>query len=44
MKQMGYQACKADTDLWTKAVVRADDGNQVLCIPFDLMLITFGLP
>jgi len=28
MKQMGYQACKTDTDLWTKAVVRADDGNQ----------------
>jgi len=26
--KMGYQACKADTDLWTKAVVRANVGTK----------------
>jgi len=28
MKQMRYQSCKADSELWTKAVVRADDGTK----------------
>jgi len=26
--KMGYQFCKADAYLWTKAVVRADDGTK----------------
>jgi len=28
MKQMRYQSCKADTDLWTKAVVTVGGSNQ----------------
>jgi len=28
MRHMGYQFCNADTDLWTKAVVRLDDGSN----------------
>ena len=48
MRQMGYELCLADTNLWMKLEVRPDDGYEyysytlcyvyeILCIQYDTM-------
>jgi len=41
MRQMGYSSCKADPDLWLKAVTRSDDNERyyayILCYVDDTM-------
>jgi hypothetical protein len=50
MHQMGYTSCKADPDLWLKAVTRPEDNvcyyayiqcyvDDILCIHFDPMSV-----
>jgi hypothetical protein len=50
MRQMGYTSCKADPDLWLKAMTRPDDNvryyayilcyvDDILCIHHDLMSV-----
>ena len=43
MRQMGYSSCKADPDLWLKAVTRPDDNVQYyayfLCYVDDILCI-----
>jgi hypothetical protein len=53
MRQMGYSSCKADPDLWLKAVTRPDDNvryyayilcyvDDILCIHHDPMSVKTG--
>lgn len=43
MRQMGYTSCKADPDLWLKAMTRPDDGTRyyayILCYVDDILCI-----
>ncbi len=43
MRQMGYTSCKADPDLWLKAVTRPDDNvhyyTYILCYVDDILCI-----
>jgi hypothetical protein len=43
MRQMGYSSCKADPDLWLKAVTRPDDNVRyyayILCYVDDILCI-----
>jgi hypothetical protein len=43
MRQMGYSSCKADPDLWLKAVTRPDDNvryyTYILCYVDDILCI-----
>jgi hypothetical protein len=43
MRQMGYTSCKADPDLWLKAVTRPEDNvhyyTYILCYVDDILCI-----
>jgi hypothetical protein len=43
MRQMGYTSCKADPDLWLKAVTRSEDNVHyyayILCYVDDILCI-----
>ncbi len=46
MRQMGHTSCKADPDLWLKAVTRPDDNVRyyayILCYVDDILCIHHG--
>jgi hypothetical protein len=39
MRQMGYTSCKADPDLWLKAMTRLCYVDDILCIHHDPMSV-----